>query len=125
MANQWMFRRIRQLAELAVVVMLVLGGASATLSQESATILGTVKDPSGSAVPEATVTARNIGTAEVRTTVTEADGNYRIPALPIGNYEVRIEKAGFTTPFGFTVACFPHKVKAGSGGWTRAVALFD
>ena len=28
-------------------------------------------------------------------------------------------------PFGFTVACFPHKVKSGSGGWTRAVALFD
>ncbi|MDR5654672.1 cyclase family protein [Ruixingdingia sedimenti] len=28
-------------------------------------------------------------------------------------------------PFGFTVACFPYKVKAGSGGWTRAVALFD
>jgi kynurenine formamidase len=25
----------------------------------------------------------------------------------------------------FTVACFPHKVKAGSAGWTRAVALFD
>ena len=28
-------------------------------------------------------------------------------------------------PFGFTVACFPAKVKAASGGWTRAVALFD
>jgi kynurenine formamidase len=26
---------------------------------------------------------------------------------------------------GFTVACFPSKVKAASGGWTRAVALFD
>ncbi len=26
---------------------------------------------------------------------------------------------------GLVVACFPHKVKAGSGGWTRAVALFD
>jgi kynurenine formamidase len=26
---------------------------------------------------------------------------------------------------GFIVACFPHKVKAGSAGWTRAVALFD
>jgi kynurenine formamidase len=26
---------------------------------------------------------------------------------------------------GFTVACFPHKVKGGSAGWTRAVALFD
>jgi kynurenine formamidase len=28
-------------------------------------------------------------------------------------------------PDGFTVACFPHKVKGGSAGWTRAVALFD
>ena len=28
-------------------------------------------------------------------------------------------------PFGFTVACFPCKIKAASGGWTRAVALFD
>ena len=26
---------------------------------------------------------------------------------------------------GFTVACLPSKVKGGSGGWTRAVALFD
>jgi kynurenine formamidase len=26
---------------------------------------------------------------------------------------------------GFTVACFPAKIKAASGGWTRAVALFD
>ena len=28
-------------------------------------------------------------------------------------------------PFGFTVCCFPHKVKAGSAGWTRAVAIFE
>ena len=28
-------------------------------------------------------------------------------------------------PDGFTVACFPAKIKAASGGWTRAVALFD
>jgi hypothetical protein len=28
-------------------------------------------------------------------------------------------------PNGFTVACFLHKIKAGSAGWTRAVALFD
>ena len=26
---------------------------------------------------------------------------------------------------GFTVACFPYKIKGGSAGWTRAVALFD
>ncbi len=28
-------------------------------------------------------------------------------------------------PSGFTVSCFPHKVKGGSAGWTRAVAIFD
>ena len=28
-------------------------------------------------------------------------------------------------PFGFTVCCFPHKVRAGSAGWTRAVAIFE
>ncbi|MAW80776.1 MAG: cyclase [Parvularcula sp.] len=28
-------------------------------------------------------------------------------------------------PFGYTVSCFPHKVKGGSAGWTRAVAIFD
>jgi kynurenine formamidase len=27
--------------------------------------------------------------------------------------------------YGFTVSCFPHKVKAGSAGWTRAVAIFE
>ena len=28
-------------------------------------------------------------------------------------------------PFGFTVSCFPHKVKGASAGWTRAVAIFE
>lgn len=28
-------------------------------------------------------------------------------------------------PSGFFVSCFPHKVRGGSGGWTRAVAIFD
>jgi kynurenine formamidase len=28
-------------------------------------------------------------------------------------------------PHGFTVSCFPHKIKGASAGWTRAVAIFD
>ena len=27
--------------------------------------------------------------------------------------------------YGFTVSCFPHKVRGGSAGWTRAVAIID
>jgi hypothetical protein len=28
-------------------------------------------------------------------------------------------------PYGYTVACFPHKVRRASAGWTRAVAIFE
>ena len=28
-------------------------------------------------------------------------------------------------PTGFTISCFPHKIRAASAGWTRAVAIFE
>ncbi|MFN3238728.1 MAG: hypothetical protein ACE37D_16925, partial [Pseudomonadales bacterium] len=28
-------------------------------------------------------------------------------------------------PFGFTISCFPHKIRAASAGWTRAVAIME
>ncbi|HIE4198993.1 TPA: cyclase family protein, partial [Burkholderia cenocepacia] len=28
-------------------------------------------------------------------------------------------------PHGFFISCFPHKIRGGSAGWTRAVAIFD
>lgn len=75
------------------VVLLV--GATTTFAQETATILGTVKDASGAAVAGANVTARNTDTSQTRTAVSEADGAYRIPGLLVGNYEVRVEHEGF------------------------------
>jgi carboxypeptidase family protein len=59
------------------------------------TILGTVTDASGGTVPGATVTVHNNDTGLVRTTETQSDGSYRIPELPIGTYDVTIEKSGF------------------------------
>ena len=58
-------------------------------------ILGTVSDPNGAVVQGATITAKNVGTGIERTTVTDADGNYSIAELPIGNYEVKISSKGF------------------------------
>jgi len=59
------------------------------------TITGTVTDPTGAVVPEATVTATNTGT-EVPTSVkTTPAGKYDIPLLPAGTYRVAAEKAGF------------------------------
>src|SRR5436190_4894528 len=58
-------------------------------------ILGTVSDSSGSVVPGATVTAKNTGTGAIQLTTTDAQGRYRIPALPVGDYEVQTELSGF------------------------------
>ena len=59
------------------------------------TILGTVTDVSGGAIPGATITVQNADTGLVRTTETQADGSYRVPELPIGTYDVKIEKTNF------------------------------
>jgi len=63
----------------------------------SADLKGTVFDPSKAAVPGATVTATNVATQVPRSTTTDDSGNYRIPLLQPGEYEVRVEATGFTT----------------------------
>src|SRR6266851_852965 len=61
------------------------------------TILGTVTDTTGSVVPGAAITIRNVNTGLIRTTETQADGSYRVPELPIGTYDVTVEKGDFQT----------------------------
>jgi carboxypeptidase family protein len=64
-------------------------------AQISASISGVVTDPSGAPVPAASVTSKNLETSAVRTTQTDAAGRYQIPALSVGEYEVRVAKSGF------------------------------
>src|SRR5438552_3380600 len=59
------------------------------------TIVGTVSDVNGGAIPDAAVTARNISTGLDRATITDSAGNYAIPELPIGTYEVTVTKGNF------------------------------
>ncbi|HVW87707.1 MAG TPA: TonB-dependent receptor, partial [Bryobacteraceae bacterium] len=56
--------------------------------------MGTVTDPSGSSVPQATVTLTNLGTAERRTAQTDDSGNYQFVNLVPGQYKVEVEKPG-------------------------------
>jgi hypothetical protein len=63
----------------------------------TATILGTVNDPSQAALAGAVVTVKNTDTGFSRTVNTGADGAYRCDALPIGSYEVQVAHAGFKT----------------------------
>jgi hypothetical protein len=70
--------------------------ASVVLAQlPTGTILGVVRDSSGGVVPDAKVTVRNADTGLVRAATTSADGAFRVPALPVGQYTVKIEKTGF------------------------------
>ena len=54
-------------------------------------------DQQGAAVPGATVTAKSATTGFTRTEVSDAEGVYRLSALPVGIYEVTAELQGFTT----------------------------
>ncbi len=86
-----------RLAVLAVLLSVPLvAGAQIT----TATIVGTISDPSGAQVPSASVTARNVDTGLKRTVVSGEDGSYRLEFLPVGNYVVEVTPtSGFKKAF--------------------------
>jgi hypothetical protein len=88
------FRAIRTFA-LVVFALTLFAGVSTYAQTFRGTILGSVTDSSGAAVPGATVTIKNIDTGLARTVTTSDDGSYSAPELPIGNYSVSVEKVGF------------------------------
>lgn len=86
---------IRQ--SLALLLLTICLGASAALHAQTpqATISGVVTDTTGAIVPGATVTAVNSAIAKRTETITNDDGFFVLNALPIGQYTVEAEKAGF------------------------------
>ncbi len=58
-------------------------------------IEGIVTDSAGAAVPNATVTVRNIGTGTERSLTTDEGGSFRFPLLPLGSYRVTVEATNF------------------------------
>lgn len=77
------------------LLILFLLCAPGAFGQVSASIVGTVTDPSGAAVGDATATARNVATGISRTTSTDQAGLYRLLSLPLGEYEIHVQKQGF------------------------------
>ncbi len=62
----------------------------------SGNITGTVYDPTGATVPNATVTVRDIATGLENTTMTTGAGDYRFENLAVGTYAVSVSAPGFT-----------------------------
>ena len=69
-------------------------------SASSAQISGTVVDPNGAVVPGAKVTATNVATGVPRSVNTTSTGNYLIPNLSPGTYDVKVEAKGFSEAAG-------------------------
>src|SRR6266700_2413771 len=93
-------RKMQSLGLEFVVMTLValLCNASPAWGQEvTASITGTVMDPSGAAVAGATVTAKSVERGLTYTAVTNESGIYRIAQLPVGSYELKVEKSGFAS----------------------------
>ena len=89
----------RSVSRLAVLLaaFFVLFAAQA-LAQE-ATIVGTVTDPSGAAVPNAKVTVTNVETESLRTFHHEQfRGQYTAVDIHIGHYYIKVEASGFKSP---------------------------
>src|SRR5438034_5866107 len=86
----------------------LLLSANPTWGQEvTASITGTVSDPSGAAIAGATVTAKSVERGLTYSAETNDSGIYRIAQLPVGSYELKVEKSGFAsssyTPFVLTL----------------------
>lgn len=73
------------------------GVASALAQSQASTgqIIGTVKDPQGGSVPNATVSVSNTATGLTQTLMTNQDGLFRAVLLPVGDYSVKVVAPGF------------------------------
>jgi hypothetical protein len=88
---------LRKLAFLTVPIFAVLNLVSLNLAaqQITASIRGTVLDPSGAIVRAATVTAKQIETGLTRAVVTDRQGAYVLVELPVGHYQLGVRAQGF------------------------------
>lgn len=77
----------------SLVTLLLLGVAFA--QDFRGTITGRVVDASKASIPNATVTVKNIATNETFTATTDSEGNYKVPFLRPGDYNVTVEAQGF------------------------------
>lgn len=81
-----------------LLLILVCGLALTTLplpAQGTGTIHGSVKDPTGLPIGNAKVTAALTERGLERSVVTDSQGDYVLPALPVGTYTISVESPGF------------------------------
>lgn len=82
--------------KLGTVLALVLVGTSAVYAQSTASLAGTVTDPTGAVIPAASISIRSDSTGITRETVSDAAGSFTAPSLLPGVYTVVVTAPGFS-----------------------------
>ena len=93
-----MNRSVMRLGLVLCVVALSLAAPTALYAQGTTqTLSGTVVDATGAVVPGADISAKHAGTGIVSAAVSNSEGLFSIPSLPIGTYTVTVTLQGFKT----------------------------
>ncbi len=92
-----MARAGKAIRVLGAILGVLLFSLSLFSQLSTGTISGVVQDTSGAVIAGAMVTVRNVDTGAARTITSDEGGRYVVPVLPVGNYEVRGQQAGFKT----------------------------
>ncbi len=82
---------------LATVLLVLVAPAELRAQGSSASLSGTVTDPSGASVPAAAVVLKNVATDAEQKTVTSDSGSFSLINVLPGSYTIRVSKSGFTT----------------------------
>ena len=80
---------------MTILFALILLGANVALAQQNGSLSGTVTDLSAGVIPAAKITATHADTGIKTETVSTEAGLYVFTSLPVGIYEVTVEKTGF------------------------------
>ena len=91
----FLFKRL--INQILVLMFLIAGTVWQAQAQSTATLQGTVTDPTGGAIPNATVVVTNRATGVRLETKSDSAGVYLFPPLSIGLYDLEISAAGFQT----------------------------
>jgi Carboxypeptidase regulatory-like domain/TonB dependent receptor len=95
------FKRLRSTGTTwgALVLLATLGVFCAPVVAQTSlgTIVGTITDESGAAIPQVAIVVTNVATSATRNVVSSESGNYTIPSLPPGVYTIQAEMKGFRT----------------------------
>src|SRR5882762_5716554 len=103
-------RSARVVTSLLLLLIAVSIPISAVAQGTTGRITGTIRDAGAAILPDARVSAIDVDTGREWTTLTDANGTYTFPSLPLGTYRITASHPGFKTFVANLVSMSPSQV---------------